>query len=61
MIAGLMIWVGLYNFLLDADNVSLNGLAPHFEAISAGGICLFVVVSVALSLLTYRVLTRRNK
>src|SRR5690348_4118821 len=43
MIAALIIWVGLYYYLLDSGNAMLNGLAPHFEAISFGGICVFVV------------------
>jgi hypothetical protein len=61
MMAALLIWVGVYNFLIDADAASLNALAVHFEAMSVGGIGLFVFLGVAFSLLTYRVLKRKRQ
>jgi len=61
MIAALIIWVGLYYYLLDSGNAMLNGLAPHFEAISFGGISLFVVFSLLLCWLAYRGLHQNEK
>ena len=52
----LIIWVALYTVASNSQNPLLISLAPYLEALSASGQCLFVVLAMIISLLTYRVL-----
>ena len=52
----LIIWVALNTVASNSQNPLLISLAPYLEALSASGQCLFVVLAMIISLLTYRVL-----
>lgn len=52
----LLVWVALYTLASDSDNASLAALAPYLEALSMTGQCLFVILAVVFSWLTYRLL-----
>ena len=56
MTVALTLWAALYGITSSSKNPLLRALAPHLEALSLSGQCLFVVLSVVLSLLTYRLL-----
>ena len=56
MTAALTLWAALYAIANTSKNPLLIALAPYLEALSISGQCLFVVLSVVLSLLTYRLL-----
>jgi hypothetical protein len=52
----LIFWFGLYTLASDSHNPSLVALAPYLEAFSITGQCLFVILAVVISWLTYRLL-----
>jgi hypothetical protein len=56
----LIVWVALYNLASNSDNPSLLALAPYLEAFSITGQCLFVVLAVVFSWLTWRLLRRKR-
>jgi hypothetical protein len=55
----LAVWAGLYTLASDSDNALLMASAPYLEALSITGQCLFVVLAVVFSWLTYRLLRSR--
>ena len=52
----LIVWVALYTVASDSKNPLLIALAPYLDAMSVSGPCLFIVLAVIFSLLTYRLL-----
>ena len=52
----LIVWVALYTLASSSDNPLLIALAPYLEAFSITGQCLFVILAVIISWLTYRLL-----
>ena len=62
LMIALIVWVGLYTLAANSDNRVLAALAPYLEAFSITGQCLFVILAVVISWLTYRLLrqTRSN-
>jgi hypothetical protein len=52
----LIVWVSLYALASDSRNPLLVALAPYLEALSITGQCLFVILAVVFSWLTYRLL-----
>jgi len=57
----LMVWVGLYTLVSNADAPVLLALAPYLEAFSITGQCLFVILAATMSWLTYRLLRRKRR
>ena len=56
----LTVWATLYALFSSSDNPALIALAPHLEAFSVGGWCLFIFLTVAVSFLTYRLLKAKG-
>ena len=52
----LIIWVGLYTLASSSDIPLLVAVAPYLEALSITGQCLFLILAVLFSWLTYRLL-----
>ena len=55
----LVVWVALYALASTSHVLSLVAIAPYLEAFSITGQCLFVVLAVVFSWLTYRLLRRK--
>ena len=56
----LLIWVALYAIVSNSSVPSLVALAPYLEAFSITGECLFAILAIGLTWLTYRLLRRRR-
>jgi len=52
----LIVWVALYTLASNSDNPLLIAVTPYLEASSITGPCLFVILAVVISWLTYRLL-----
>ena len=56
----LIVWVALYTLASNSHNPLLVALAPYLEAFSITGQCLFVILAVVISWLTYRLLRSKR-
>jgi uncharacterized membrane protein (DUF485 family) len=56
----LIIWVALYTLVSNSNNPFLAAIAPYLEAFSITGQCLFAILAVVISWLTYILLRPRR-
>ncbi len=56
----LIVWVALYALASNSHIPLLVALAPYLEAFSISGQCLFVILAVVISWLTWRLLRRKR-